>query len=182
MHKKNLRMMILAALFAALTAVLAQVTIPLPLVPITGQTVAIGLIAIILGGRWGAVAVGIYLLMGLVGLPVFAQAKGGVAVLFGPTGGFLIGFVFKVYALGKILERTGYHYWIVLLAINVTTLLTMLIGTAWLKFAADLSWGQAFMTGYVPFIGVEFLKSIFIAYVGVTVRRRLMLFQLIPNP
>lgn len=181
MHK-NLRMMVLAALFAALTAVLAQVTIPLPLVPITGQTISIGLIAIILGGRWGAVAVVIYLLMGLVGLPVFAQAKGGAAVLFGPTGGYLIGFIFKVYVLGKLLERIGYRFWTVLIAINITTLLTMFIGMAWLKFAADLSWGQAFMTGYVSFIGVELIKSIIIAYVGLTVRRRLISFQLLPNP
>lgn len=174
-------MIILAALFAALTVVLAQITIPIPLVPITGQTIAIGLIAIILGSRWGAVAVGIYLLMGLIGLPVFAQGKAGTGVLLGPTGGYLIGFVFKVYVLGKFLERTSYRFWVVLIAINVVTFLTMFIGTAWLKVVAGLSWQQAFITGYVPFIGVEFIKSVMITVVGLAVRKRLVALEIISN-
>ena len=69
----KLRMMIISALFAAIIGVLAQVTIPLPLVPITGQTLAIGLAATILGSRYGTLSVLLYLCMGAIGVPVFAQ-------------------------------------------------------------------------------------------------------------
>jgi len=90
---QKLRMMIVTALFAAIIGVLAQVTIPLPLVPITGQTLAIGLAATILGARYGTVSVIVYLGLGAVGVPVFSGMSGGLGSLFGPTGGFLIDFI-----------------------------------------------------------------------------------------
>lgn len=72
----KLRMMIVTALFAAIIGVLAQMTIPLPLVPITGQTLAIGLAATILGSRYGTLSVILYLIIGSAGVPVFAEFSG----------------------------------------------------------------------------------------------------------
>src|SRR5690625_5950727 len=90
----KLRLMIITALFAAIISVLAQVVIPLPFgVPITGQTLAIGLAATILGSRLGTISTLLYLMIGAVGMPVFAQFTGGLGILIGPTGGFLVGFV-----------------------------------------------------------------------------------------
>lgn len=74
----NVKNYVLAAFGAAIIAVLAQVTIPLPLVPITGQTLAVGLVATILGPRLGTLAVAVYLLLGAAGLPVFAMFTGGL--------------------------------------------------------------------------------------------------------
>ncbi len=81
-------MLIVTALFAAITGILAQVVISLPLVPITGQTLAIGLAATILGSRYGTLSSLLYLIIGAVGVPVFAQMTSGFGVIFGPTGGF----------------------------------------------------------------------------------------------
>lgn len=81
-QSNKLRDLIHCGIFAAITAVLAQLEIPLPLVPISGQTLAVGLAATILGSRKGALAMLCYVLLGTVGLPVFAGATGGVHILF----------------------------------------------------------------------------------------------------
>ncbi|TDA70736.1 MAG: biotin transporter BioY [Clostridia bacterium] len=99
------RWMVLAALFAALIAVLAQLAIPLPGgVPFTMQLFGVFLTGSLLGGRWGAVAMLVYLLLGAAGMPVFSNGHGGLGWLLGPTGGFLIGFLLGVYVQGKIVE------------------------------------------------------------------------------
>ena len=85
---------ILIGLFAALIAVCAQIQIPAA-VPFTLQTFAIFLAAGLLGGKRGTVSVVIYILLGMVGLPVFAGFKGGIAALLGTTGGYIIGFIFS---------------------------------------------------------------------------------------
>ena len=81
-----------AALFAALMALCAWISVPAP-VPFTLQTFALFLAPGLLGGRLGAAAVGAYLLLGAFGLPVFAGFSGGIGALLGPTGGFLLGFL-----------------------------------------------------------------------------------------
>lgn len=93
---RTLKELILAAEFAAIISVLSQMTIPFGLVPLTGQTFAIGLTATFLGRKLGLISVVVYLLLGLIGLPVFSGMTGGIAVLFGPTGGYLIGFLTNV--------------------------------------------------------------------------------------
>ena len=93
MKKFGVQDMVFCALFAAVTAVLAQVSVPIGPVPITLGTLGIMLCGMALGVRNGGVAVGCYLLLGLVGVPVFAGFRGGVAVLAGPTGGYLVGYL-----------------------------------------------------------------------------------------
>ena len=102
MNKASLRSLILAAEFAVIIAVLSQFTIPLGIVPLTGQTFAIGLTATVLGKRTGTYAILIYFLLGLIGLPVYAGMSSGFGVLFGPTGGYLIGFIFNGLLTGYI--------------------------------------------------------------------------------
>lgn len=107
MKKLTIREMVPVALFAALTAVMAQISIPVGVipVPITGQTLAVMLAGALLGARLGAFSQLIYILLGAVGLPVFAQGRAGLSVLLGPTGGFLFGFIIGAYVIGKLLER-----------------------------------------------------------------------------
>ena len=88
------RGMILTAMFTAVLAVLSQISIPLPGgVPITLQTFAVAFLAVNLGPKYGTLSVLIYLLIGAAGIPVFSGLRGGLDVLFGPTGGYLIGFL-----------------------------------------------------------------------------------------
>ena len=94
MRNSKLTDMILIGLFAALIAVCAQIQIPAA-VPFTLQTFAIFLAVGLLGGKRGTVSVVIYILLGMIGLPVFAGFKGGIAALLGTTGGYIIGFIFS---------------------------------------------------------------------------------------
>ena len=169
----KLRMMIISALFAAIIGVLAQVTVPLPLVPITGQTLAIGLAATILGSRYGTVSVLIYLCLGAVGVPVFANMSGGLGSLFGPTGGFLIGFIPTAFIIGYFLEKTSFTVMNAIIANVIGMFIALSFGTVWLKFFVNLSWTAAFAAGFAPFIIVGLLKAGLAAWTGILVRDRL---------
>lgn len=175
----KLRIMIISALFAAIIGILAQITIPLPLVPITGQTLAIGLAATILGSRYGTLSVLVYILMGAVGLPVYAQMSGGLGILFGPTGGFLFAFIPAAFVIGYYLERNKYTIRHAVIANIIGMFISLSVGTIWLKLIAHLTWPAAFLTGFLPFIIVGVLKAILAAVVGVKIRQRLLGHQLV---
>ncbi len=172
-EQQKLRMMIITAIFAAIIGILAQVTIPLPLVPITGQTLAIGLASTILGSRHGTVSVLLYILLGAVGIPVFAGFSAGLSVLIGPTGGFIVGFIPTAFFIGWYLERTSFNFIHAMAANTVGMLITLSFGTAWLKVGANLSWEAAFAGGFAPFIVVGLIKAALASWIGVLVRNRL---------
>ncbi|MFE8699506.1 biotin transporter BioY [Cytobacillus sp. FJAT-54145] len=181
----KLRSMIVTALFAAIIGVLAQVTIPLPLVPITGQTLAIGLAATILGARYGTISVILYLIIGSAGVPVFAEFSGGISKLVGPTGGYLVGFVPTAFFIGWFMEKQGFTIKNALMANVIGMFITLSFGTAWLKIAADLSWTAAMTGGFTPFIIVGLIKAALASWIGIAVRNRLitanLLFSAKPN-
>ncbi|KZE64646.1 BioY family transporter [Fictibacillus phosphorivorans] len=181
MHATNerLKMSLYAALMAGITAILAQLTIPLPLVPITGQTLAIGLCATILGKRYGTMAVALYIAMGAVGLPVFSEAKGGFSVLVGPTGGYIIGFIISAYIMGLILEKTRFTLTPAVIANIIGMVITLVVGAVQLKFAAGLTWDQALSGGVYPFIIVGVIKAVLASVLGITIRRRLLAAKLL---
>ncbi|MDM5190686.1 biotin transporter BioY [Bacillus sp. DX4.1] len=179
-HQTNhFRMLIVTALFAAITGILAQVTIPLPLVPITGQTLAIGLTATILGSRYGTLSVLVYVLIGATGIPVYAGFSGGLSVLFGPTGGFLLAFIPATFLIGFVTEKTKLTFWNSLMANVLGMFVTLSIGTVFLKYVASLSWQAAFMGGFVPFIIVGVIKAALAAWIGIKVREALVRSKLI---
>jgi len=181
--KNNTYQYVLTALGAAVIAVLAQVSIPLPFspVPITGQTLAIGLIVTILGTRLGTLSVLLYLLLGAVGLPVFAQFKGGVSILVGPTGGYLVGFLLTALVMGLYLSKFGYTYVQSIIANIIGMFITLAFGTAWLKIAADMTWEVAINAGATPFIFLGIVKGVIAAWLGIIVRQRLQSAKLLPQ-
>jgi biotin transport system substrate-specific component len=99
-HQKTL-MLCLCAVFTALTAVGAYIRIPIPIVPFTLQYPITMLAGIILGGRYGAMSVGAYVVLGLLGLPIFTEG-GGIYYVLKPSFGYLIGFIIGTYVTGKI--------------------------------------------------------------------------------
>ncbi|MBS3900852.1 MAG: biotin transporter BioY [Dethiobacter sp.] len=106
-QKYAVRDLVLIALFAALTAIMAYIAVPMPagLPPITGQTFAVMLAGLLLGANKGAMSQIIYILLGVVGLPVFAGGTSGLSILVGRSGGFLIGFVLGAFLIGKLTEN-----------------------------------------------------------------------------
>ncbi|CAM3142577.1 biotin transporter BioY [Sporolactobacillus spathodeae] len=173
MNHSKIKNLVLCALFAAITAILAQVTIPLPVVPITGQTFAVALTATILGSRYGTLSMLVYALLGAVGLPVFSGMSGGFGVIIGPSGGYIIGFIVTAFVTGWILERTKFNLPMALVANIIGMIVTLVIGTIQLKLIADLSWTKALALGAYPFILVGLIKAALASWVGIVVRRRL---------
>ncbi len=134
--------MILCALFAALTGVGALIAIPLPFtpVPITLQTFFIFLAGALLGKYLGALSQLIYLLLGVVGLPVFAKGSSGIGALLGPSGGYLVGFIPAAFLVGYLLERREKPpLGLIFLAMVVGLLAIYLPGVGWLMWVAKLN-------------------------------------------
>ncbi|WP_155590784.1 biotin transporter BioY [Lysinibacillus cavernae] len=173
MKKGSTYQYVLAAFGAAIIAVLAQVTIPLPLIPITGQTLAVGIVVTILGTRLGSLSVLLYMLLGAAGLPVFSGMSGGLAILVGPTGGYIVGFLATAIIMGLYLDKFGITFVHAIIANIIGMIITLAFGTVWLKIVADYTWTAAFMGGVAPFIVVGIVKAVLAAWIGVTVRRRL---------
>lgn len=174
MQQERLKMLIVSALFAAIIGILAQLTIPLPLVPITGQTIGIGLAGTILGRKYGTISVLLYLALGAIGIPVFAGGASGFGVLIGTTGGYLIGFIVTVYIIGYYIEKTSLTIIQAMIANTIGMFVTLIIGTVWLKYAASLSWQASIAGGFTPFVLVGLIKAYLASALGVVVSKRLI--------
>jgi biotin transport system substrate-specific component len=181
LRNDRLKMLILCGVFAAITSVLAQVDIPLPLVPISGQTLAVGLTAVILGSRYGTLSILVYIALGAIGLPVFAEMKAGVHILVGPTGGYIFGFIVTAFVTGFILEKTTFNIKMAMVANVIGMIITLVMGTIQLKLVLDMSWSAALAAGVYPFIVVGLIKAYLASWIGITVRRRLVQANLLQN-
>ncbi|MBN2078613.1 MAG: biotin transporter BioY [Spirochaetes bacterium] len=160
--------LLLAASLAVLTGVMAQVSIPLPWtpVPLTLQTFAVILGGLLLG-RWGAVGQVIYVCAGVAGLPWFAGARGGAAVLLGPTAGYLVGFVVAAYLIGSLVDRGRTAFPSLALAVAFVNLFLILgIGAGylwlWLSFfqGRDAGLVDILGMGVLPFIPGAVIKTL----------------------
>ena len=152
--------MVFIAMFAALTAVCSVISIPVGQVPVTLQTFAVCLSAAMLGWKRGTLSVLIYILLGAVGVPVFAGFKGGFGVLAGPTGGYIAGFLLTAVIIGTAADRWGRKALPLTLSMVLGVLLCYAVGTAWFLwvYAGTASLGAALLLCVVPFIPVDLIK------------------------
>jgi len=166
----QLRMMVYASLFAALTAVGAFIAIPIGPVPIVLQNMFVYMAGLLLGGRWGLASVGVYLLAGASGLPVFAGGLGGIGRFVGPTGGYLIGYLPTVYLIGKIAHRTQPRMMTDMLALIFGTLVLYTCGVLWLKIVSGMSLGKTLVLGMYPFLIGDAIKIVAAAAIAKALR------------
>ncbi len=162
MNKLSLRKITLSSLFAALTAVGAFITIPFSPVPLSLQTFFTLLAGMTLGSSIATTSQVIYVLLGAIGLPVFAGLRGGMGVLLGPTGGFLWGFIISAYLMGKLVEsrkseKNMTFYFLVGLE---GTLFIYLIGILQLSLVTAIGIKKALMVGLLPFVLGDIMKLI----------------------
>lgn len=167
----SLRGMAYAAMFGAITAVGAYIIIPFPLVPITMQTFFVSLAPALLGGALGALSQVIYILIGIIGFPVFAGGKAGLGVLMGPTGGYLAGFIVGAYIIGTLIEmkKKPRFIWMVS-AMVIGHIALYALGIAQLMFAAKLSLGKAFAVGVIPTLPGGMVKIVAAAFIAVKLK------------
>lgn len=176
----KLRLWILSALFTALTAVGAQIRIPMVPVPITFQTLFVFLAGGLLGARWGAVSQIFYLILGFAGLPVFA-GESGPALLLSPTIGYLLAFPFAAYLAGVLTERLKKRTVFSLAGVYASAAaLIFVLGLAGLYVVQSvylnhpLTLTQIVVSGFVIFVPGEIIKIALAA----AVTRKLRVIQL----
>lgn len=149
-------------LFAALIAVCSWIAVALT-VSITLQTLAVCLTAGLLGWKRGTLTVVIYILLGMVGLPVFTGFKSGIAAVTGPTGGYIVGFVFTALIVGAAVEKIGKRLWQNILFMAIGILVCYLFGTIWFMLAYNVTFFSALSTCVLPFLLPDAVKIIIAA-------------------
>jgi biotin transport system substrate-specific component len=164
--RTSIRGLVYASLFGALTAAGAFIVIPLPPVPITAQTFFLNLAAALLGGPLGAASQFIYVMLGVVGIPVFSSGKAGLGVLFGPTGGYLIGFIIAAFVIGLIarIKKGAGIFWYIF-SMLVGMVIIYFFGVMQLSFVANLSFAKALAVGVLPFLPGDIIKIILAAII-----------------
>lgn len=150
----NLRMTVYCALFTALIIIGGYISIPIPVgpVPIVLADFFVMITGLFLGLKYGLISTALYLALGTLGMPVFAGGGAGLAVLVGPTGGFLVGYLLVVASIGFITGKRKPSVLINLIALVVGNILLYAIGVPWLKFQMNISWAAALAAGLIPFI------------------------------
>jgi biotin transport system substrate-specific component len=175
--RKTITGITLTALFAALTAAGTFILIPLPFspVPVVLQNFFALLSGLILGPALGSAAVGLYLLAGAIGAPVFAGAAGGFVRFLGPTGGFLLGYLLAALTAGLIAGRPRPEIrtplWRIVLAVLGGFLIIYVPGLIRLKYAIDKPWNAALAAGFTPFIIGDLIKAAAAVIIAPRLRR-----------
>lgn len=157
---------VFTALFVAVIVVCSQIIIPVGQVPVTLQTVGVFLSASVLGARRSGVSVLIYILLGIVGLPVFSGFSSGVGYLLGPTGGYIIGFLFTALVVGFITEKFGKRTKVLAVAMVIGLLVCYTFGTAWFCVTMKQDFIYGLLWCVLPYIvpdATKIVASVFIA-------------------
>jgi biotin transport system substrate-specific component len=191
MDSKKVKYMVLTAFMAAVISILAPISIPMPSpVPsITLATFAVALVSVILP-KWylSAASVFIYMLVGGLGLPVFSNYNAGFSVIIGPTGGYIIGYLFIAAFTGIMAEKSAgirYNsndvpfvknlkkYGLIVAGMIAGTVVCYAIGTIQLAYVLKLSVKAALMAGVIPFIATDLVKIILAAVIGLEIKKRI---------
>ena len=160
-----------ASLFVALCAHITIPLLPLTPVPLTVQNLGVLLVGLLLGSRRGFAALTFYLVEGMMGLPVFSPfGPGGVAQLFGPTGGFLLAYPFVAFLAGYVFERGAKSFVRAATAGLLAEILLFVGGLSWL-YALTHSLAKAAYLGLYWFIAAEIIKVMLAAAIAVRWRR-----------
>ena len=163
----------MTALMAAVTCILAPLSIPIGPVPISFTNLAIYLSLYLLGWKKGTISYLIYLLIGLVGIPVFSGFTSGPGKLFGPTGGYLIGFIPLALIAGYFINHFHNKKALSFLGMILGTAVCYALGTTWLAIQAHMGFQAALMAGVVPFLPGDFIKMILALLIAPQIRKQL---------
>ena len=165
--------MTVIALMTAVLCVCGPLSIPLGPVPISLTTFVIYLLLYVTGTARGVMACCLYILVGLVGLPVFSGYVGGPGKLFGPTGGYIIGYIPMALIIGLFLEKHWQNRVACILVMEAATWLLYPMGTAWLAVQMNLTFQAALSAGVIPFILGDLVKIVVAAIFGPVLKARL---------
>lgn len=172
-EKLSTRQLAIIGVMTAVICIVAPFSIPIGVVPLSLSLFAIYLALYVLGMKRGTIAVLVYLCIGLAGLPVFSDFSGGPAKLFGPTGGYLIGYIPLAVIAGYFIDKYAEKWLLCLFGMVLGTAVCYLLGTLWLAFLADMDLKKALAIGVFPFIPGDLIKMAAAAFLGSKLRRQL---------
>ncbi len=158
-------------IFTALTIAGANVTVPLGEVPFVLSDFFVLLSGLVLGRKYAPVSVGLYLLLGAIGLPVFADGSGGIEHFAGPTGGYLVGFLCASFVVGMISHSGSHAIWKDLVAVLAGFMTIYTLGVIGLKIQTELSWNEAIHAGFLDFLVPMSIKSTAAVLLALLIRK-----------
>ncbi len=169
------KQMALIGVMTAVTCILGPIAIPLPIspVPISFTNLAIYLTVYVLGMKAGTISYLVYLLVGFAGLPVFSGFTGGVGKLAGPTGGYLVGFIFMAIIAGWAIEHFQGKYMFHVLGMVIGTMVCYVFGTVWLSGQLGISFTAGLGAGVIPYLPGDAAKIILAVLVGPKLRKEI---------
>lgn len=172
--KINSKAITLIAVMTAVISIAAPFSIPIPVspVPISLTVLTCFMAAYLLGWKYGAASYCIYLLLGLVGLPVFSGFTSGPAKLLGPTGGYLIGFIFMVIISGFFFEKFEGNILLCIAGMILGLAVTYAFGTVWLAIQAKMDLWSALMAGVIPYLPADAVKMAVVMVVCPVIKKR----------
>lgn len=167
------KQMALIGVMTAVTCVLGPLSIPLPIspVPISFTNLAVYLALYVLGMKAGTVSYLIYMLLGMVGLPVFSGFSGGLGKLAGPTGGYLVGFIFMALIGGWAIDHFPGKYALHVIGLALGTAVCYIFGTVWLSGQLGMTFVAGLGVGVIPYLPGDAAKILFALIIGPRLRK-----------
>lgn len=173
MKTVNVKQLTMVAIMTAILCILAPLSIPLANVPISAATFIIYLAAVLLGSKLSMICVFLYILIGIVGIPVFAGWSAGFGIISGPTGGYMIGYLFIALCTGLFMKLGRGKVWMIAIGMVIGTLICYTIGTIWLGVQLSLSPWAALMAGVIPFIPGDIIKMVLCLILAIPIKKQL---------
>jgi biotin transport system substrate-specific component len=163
------------AMFAALISVLGLISIPLPFspVPVTGQSLGVMLAGSSLTVRQAGSSVLTFIMLGAVGVPVFAGMTGGLGIVLGPRGGYLLGYLVGAIVIALLVRQSGSFWRLIGANLFGGIFIVYLFGVIWLSFVTGMGLEKAITAGALPFIPGDILKVVATVFIGSAVNKRL---------
>ena len=180
-NRSSIYQMTTCALMAALMCILGPLSIPIGPVPVSFTNLVIYLTVYLLGMKGSTISYVIYLLLGAAGLPVFSGYEGGLSKLAGPTGGYLIGFIFMALICGIFMEKSRAHAVITGLGMILATFVAYLFGTVWFVVEMHCEVWYALTVCVFPFIPFDIAKIVIATALGKVIRSALTKADLLPQ-
>ena len=169
------KQMTTTAIMTAILCILGPLSVPIPIspVPLTLTNLVICFSTCILGWKLGTISYLLYLFIGLIGFPVFSSFGSGFGKLFGPTGGYLLGFIPLAIISGLAFEQCSRKLPLFLLLV-LGALINYALGTLWLSIQANLTFMQALLAGVIPYLPGDLLKTILALILAPALKKRLL--------
>ena len=166
--KNKTKSITICAFFAALTGVLSQISIPLPFtpVPINLATISPLLAGILLGSKLGALSQLVYVLIGAIGIPVYANFTSGVGIVLGPTGGYILGYVIAAFIVGMISKKLDRKMSKSIISMVLGIAGCYFIGSIWFMWVTNSGIKETLLLCVVPFLIGDGLKIIAASFLG----------------